>query len=193
MLTVCNACGQIKGGSGQPGNPLEGLTRAEWLESLLRCAKAKAGRDCPPGQAVRELVALMRARLEAAAAASQSPHLARDARDAWRRAEFYTAAADAVYRAWEPKLEALFRSKLSSDVAVAKAWRLADWRGLLERARFFEDESFTRAEGNLCFYYAIFEVVDYRKDRNRYEVFAAATCRRRSVGLTLPIVNRAVS
>jgi hypothetical protein len=37
-------------------------------------------------------------------------------------------------------------------------WTLAEWCGLLESCKLFEDSSFSREEGNLCFYLAKFEV-----------------------------------
>jgi len=37
-------------------------------------------------------------------------------------------------------------------------WTLAEWVGLLESCKQFEDASFSREDGNLCFYLAKFEV-----------------------------------
>ena len=55
------------------------------------------------------------------------------------------------------------------DVGTHNLWPLRYWQALMEEVQFHEDESFTRAEGNLCFYYSKFEVVDYQKDANDYE------------------------
>lgn len=44
------------------------------------------------------------------------------------------------------------------DLGGHPYWTLAEWCGLLESCKLFEDSSFRREEGNLCFYLAKFEV-----------------------------------
>ena len=64
-----------------------------------------------------------------------------------------------VYRKWEDQLEALYRSQVDfKNVGTHNWWTLKEWSGLLEVHQMFEDDSFTREEGNMCYYFAKFTV-----------------------------------
>jgi hypothetical protein len=58
-----------------------------------------------------------------------------------------------VYRKHRPALEALYKSRVRfKDVGTHNCWVLRDWQGMLEDARMFEDDSFTRSEAPLSLF-----------------------------------------
>ena len=67
-----------------------------------------------------------------------------------------------------PSPQELYRSRIDFlDVGTHNYWNLGEWTALLEGTGMFEDESFTREEGNLCFYLARFAVYSLVKDTAR--------------------------
>jgi len=77
---------------------------------------------------------------------------------------------DRIYRKWESRLRDLYNSHIDkANVGISHCWHLADWQFLMEKCGFHEDDSFTREEGNLCYYLAKFEVIDYAKEKDKYE------------------------
>jgi hypothetical protein len=116
------------------------------------------------------LLALMKKNIDEAAADNDNECATLDLRDKWRAEDFYVQATDAVYRKHEKRLKKLYDSKIDyQDVGTHNFWTLKYWKDLMEECNFHEDESFTRAEGNLCFYFSKFEVVDYQKNAMTYE------------------------
>ena len=89
---------QVKGADANDDNPDLALTRAEWLEVLVRVAKAKFGARHGPALApcLEALVELMRKRLTEDAEANVELWRGSDFRDEWRRTEFYVEATDKV-------------------------------------------------------------------------------------------------
>jgi hypothetical protein len=74
-----------------------------------------------------------------------------------------------VYRKWEARLAVLYRSRIDfKDVGTHNWWNLEDWSWVLDGHKMFDDDSFTREEGNLCYYFAKFTVFDYMKDAAKY-------------------------
>jgi len=208
---------EVKGSDLNDDNPLESLTRAEWLEIICRVAKAKFGGDGKSSRgrssddgpsdgqgfstpvstpittpvttpragevqsssgavgglagAVQRLVAHMQASLAHAGGSTSGggfeSHV--DHRDEWRLKEFYQHDTDEVYRSWMHKLTHCYKRRTPKDLTAQGFWRLKDWVTFLDQTKMFEDESFTREEANLCFYCAKFTVVDYVRDKARYE------------------------
>ena len=165
IFKAANFVVKVKGAKADDSNPAEALERQEWLEILVRVAKAKFGGGEPDcAKCLASLIELMRENL--ADIAEVNNHLAEveDLRHKWRLEEFYVEATDRVYRSHEAKLKALFDSKIDyMDVGTHNFWELAHWKEIMEDSEFHFDDSFTRVEGNLCFYLAKFQVVEYDK------------------------------
>ena len=115
-------------------------------------------------------MALLEENLRENAAMNEEEFRATDLRHEWRLKEFYQEKTDIVYRRFQIKLKELYDSKIDyKDVGTHNLWPLYNWIDVMEKSKFFEDDSFTREEGNLCFYYSMFEVVDYQKDADQHE------------------------
>jgi len=172
---------EVKGSDPKDDNPLESLTRQEWLEVVMRVAKAKfggGGKGAAKSQvplltvaeSVDALVAHMFGHLKREALSNEFEAEAVDLRDQWRLTEFYTLEVDLVYRRWRPRLESLYGEKVDAkNVGTHNLWTLQHWNEVLTEALFLEDESFTFEEANLCFYFSKFTVHDYVKDSVRNE------------------------
>jgi hypothetical protein len=165
---------EVKGSDPNDDNPLEALNRQEWLEVIVRVARAKFGdqhpKDAPLAPMVDQLVGLLQVRLREVAELNEDDAQATDLRDVWRRTEFYQENTDTVYRAHKEKLRALYDSRIDyKDVGTHNLWDLSTWTDLMEHAVFFEDDSFSREESNLCFYFSKFEVADYQAQNTKFE------------------------
>jgi hypothetical protein len=127
--------------------PFDLLTRPEWLEVVLRLARAKhlpvgASAEGAMAAAVRDLLAGMRKHLaDDAKGLGGDESAAVDLRDEWRLHDFYQEAADKVFRRWQGRLEGVFRERMPAD-GGAGMWRLVDWQELLADCGLLEDSAF---------------------------------------------------
>ena len=87
----------------------------------------------------------------------------RDFRPEWRQRVLYTAPVDKVLKKYEDVLERIF---YEND--VKSYWTLDTFEDTLALANFYED-SFTRHEGNLSFYFGKMAVVDTEKSAEKYQ------------------------
>jgi hypothetical protein len=153
-------------------NPLEALTRAEWMEIIIRVAKAKFGDQHPTmAPVVKQLLDFMKTNLSDVAEMNEDEGFAADLRHQWRLADFYVEETDIVYRRYQNDLRELYDSKIDyKNVGTHNLWSLASWQSLLaDSMMLHDDDSFTREEANLCFYLAKFDVIFYQKNLHGYE------------------------
>mmetsp|Transcript_20575 Transcript_20575/g.26759 ORF Transcript_20575/g.26759 Transcript_20575/m.26759 type:complete len:1083 (+) Transcript_20575:322-3570(+) len=160
---------EAKGSDPNDENPLDALTRQEWLEIVIRVAKAKYGTADNKNEQlsvhIEKLIILMKEKLSEAAEANEDEAAINDIRHEWRLKYFYVEDTDKIYREYEFKLEMLYKSKIDfKDVGHHHLWSLSMWHSLMDSADFYLDHSFTREDGNLCFYFSKFMVYDYVKD-----------------------------
>ena len=125
-----------KGNGGH--NPLEGLTRSEFIECIIRVGKAKFGKAGSMKHAVEAILKLMAETLtEDQICDEKSYH-------AFRTENLYVESTDTIYRKWESKLKALYESRVTKDVAMAKCWTLEMWKKFMEESNMFNESSFSR-------------------------------------------------
>eukprot|EP00615_Pteridomonas_danica_P019621 CAMPEP_0114376792 /NCGR_PEP_ID=MMETSP0102-20121206/595_1 /TAXON_ID=38822 ORGANISM="Pteridomonas danica, Strain PT" /NCGR_SAMPLE_ID=MMETSP0102 /ASSEMBLY_ACC=CAM_ASM_000212 /LENGTH=1204 /DNA_ID=CAMNT_0001531211 /DNA_START=1921 /DNA_END=5532 /DNA_ORIENTATION=+ len=120
---------EVKGSDPNDDNPLESLTRQEFLESLIRVAKAKFGsKHVKVANAIEELIVYMKEKMLEYADDRNEDFRAVDQRDKWRLEELYTEPVDKVLRQYMGQLEDIFLGGLDlKDVAAHKFWTLSKW------------------------------------------------------------------
>ena len=140
---------------GKAGNPGKSLTRSEFAESLIRISKAKfGGRNIDAHMTIERLLKHVLSRVGEAAD---------DFRSEWRPRVLYTQPIDDVLRKYMDALDRIFYERDERDF-----WSLDTWEDTLADAEMYED-SFTRHEGNMTFYFGKMVVVDTEKHAERYQ------------------------
>lgn len=126
--------------------PFDLLTRPEWLEVILRLARAKhlpvgASAEGAMATAVKDLLGGMKQHLANDAKSLGDDSAAADLRDEWRLRDFYQEPADKVFRRWQGRLEGVFRERMPAD-GGSGMWRLLEWQELLADSGLLEDSAF---------------------------------------------------
>jgi hypothetical protein len=136
--------------------PFDLLTRPEWLEMILRLARAKhlpvgASAEGAMAKAIQDLVHGMRTNLaedakktvgDGVPSSVYSPAAySVDLRDEWRLHDLYQETTDKVFRRWQGRLEGLFRERMPTDGGHG-LWRLVDWHELLADTGLLDDNAF---------------------------------------------------
>ena len=119
-------------------NPLDALNRSEFIECLLRVAKAKFGGLNNLKLAMEALMKLMKVKLSFEIICRESDI------NLFRLQNLYVESTDKVYRKWQKKLKEIYDSRVTKDIAMAKCWTLDTWKKFMEECNLFNEASFSR-------------------------------------------------
>lgn len=143
-------------------NTIHELSRSEFIEVLIRIAKAKFGSN-KMDVGIDALCGIMCENLGEASV---------DDRTQWRKENLIVEETDNVLRQWERKLYSVYANKMSKDVGkVRNRWTLKIWDKFINDAKLI-DEQFTIQISKLAYHFAKMDVVDEHKHIIRYQTMS---------------------